>query len=180
MVIGRGGRKTQLTPKQQEFDQNARWIRDNPKNRFNSTVGERSEWLHWEWVHGSKRKTSVNMKAAAKKAFNLRGTVINPRGFNMDMVDDLMIKDLRAIHKATQGQLSQRGVKSLKLYRGVKNLYTEPGVLESWTTDIKEARKFGKYVMEQEFDVSRVLDYKGSVNWQDGAWGDQKEYLVMR
>ena len=34
--------------------------------------------------------------------------------------------------------------------------------------------------MEQEFDASRVLDYNSSVNWSDGIWGNQSEYMVMR
>lgn len=181
MTSGRARLVARLNENQKEFDQNARWISSNPKKtRKMATVKERSQWLHWEWVHGSNRKASVNMKQAAKQAFGLRGTVFNPHGLRMDFVDDLMISDIKKIHKATQGQLKKRGIKKIKLYRGINSLYTEPGAIESWTSDPKIAKKFGKHVMEQEFDASRILDYKGSVNWTDGAWGNQSEYMVMR
>ena len=181
IVMGRARKRSRLTDKQQNFDQNARWINENPrKNRLLAKVGERSEWLHWEWVHGSNRKASVNMKAAAKKAFNLRGTVRNPRGLSLDLVDDLMISDVKKIHAKTVAQLKSKGIEKIKLYRGVNSLYVQPGAIESWTDDVSVAKKFGSIVMEQEFDVTRILDYYKSVNWSDGAWGNQGEYMVMR
>lgn len=181
VTYGRGRKTARINKNQQEFDQSTRWIQSNPKKiRKMATVKERSQWMHWEWVHGSKRKVSVNMKQAAKEAFGLRGTVFNPHGFKLDLVDDLMISDIKKIHKATQGQLKKLGIKKLKLYRGVNNLYVQPGTIESWTTDRTKAADFGKYVMETEVDASRILDFKGSVNWQDGIYGNQKEYMVMR
>jgi len=176
----RTGEKIRLDLRQQQFDRMARFVKNDLNKMEMLTNEERRKVLQWNWVHGSNRKVSIGIKEAIKQEFELQGTVFNPRGFQIPKgrVWSLQ-KDVRSIYRQTQKELRKRGIKSVRLYRGITKDVVGSGVLESWTTDPKIAAKFGKKVLVKDVPANKIFNYRGSSNWVDGIWGDQKEVMVM-
>lgn len=176
----RTGEKVNLNEKQQTFDQNARRLKNDPKRFIAATKEQQDQALQWNWVHGSNRKVSIWMKQAAKKEFGLHGMVYNPRGFTTPSnVIPSVRKSLRRTYEATQNELRKKGIKTIRVYRGVKGEIITPNTLSSWTTDINTAKRFGGNVIVQDVPVEKVLNFKGSKNWADGLWGNQHEVIIM-
>ena len=171
-----------LTPVQQAADQNARFIRAKNMDAAiqAATPQERKSFIHWNWVHGTKHKMPIRMKAAIKQELGLKGIVYNPNNFVVSQADiNLIKKDMREVYRNTQKELRAKGIKKLRVYRGVKETIKETGVMESWTTDPQKARRFGKIVLTKEIPASKVYNYRGSSNWIDGSWGNQSEVIVL-
>jgi SPP1 gp7 family putative phage head morphogenesis protein len=179
-TLPRTGQTIDLTKRQQIVDQNARFIGSNERRFIAANQQEQASSLQWNWVHGSNRKVSVWMKEAAKREFNLGGIIHNPKGFAVPKgVLGGSRKTLRAIYENTQKELRKVGLKKVTVYRGVRGNTITPGVLESWTTDIDIARKFGDNVIVKEVPASKILNYYKSRNWVNGIWGNQREFLIM-
>jgi hypothetical protein len=180
MAQPRSGKRIQLSAQQQGVDQSARYLAKSEKRFLRADRKQRQDFLQWNWVHGSNRKFAVRMKEAAKREFGLKGVIRNPRGFRISnsQVEDIR-KDLRDMYRKTQEDFKARGIKKVRLYRGVQSNVTTPGALESWTTDPDIAKSFGSNVMVKEVPVEKILNYRGSRNWVDGVWGNQQEYMVM-
>lgn len=177
----RTGRTVQLSPEQARARQNAAAIGTNPDARRRASLAQRRDSYLWNWVHGSNRKNSVLMKRAAIREFKLRGIEFNPRGFKFAGSEvALAAKDLRKLYDATQAEFRRRGIKTVKLFRGIKGPVAQGGALESWTTSRKVAEKFGTYsIIEKEIPVEQILTGRGLPDWIDGIFGNQGEMVVL-
>ena len=136
------------------------------------------------WVHGSRSRSAVMMKRAAKKAFRLQGVAFTSKAWTIaDTEVSRAVPAIRRMYRATQAALKRRGVKTLRLYRGIKEDYTVGGALESWTTDLKTAKKFagprGKVIVE-DVPVARILNGVDMEHWHNGRFGNQSEWIVMQ
>jgi SPP1 gp7 family putative phage head morphogenesis protein len=140
-----------------------------------------SRALH-SWVNGSGRKTSVEMKLAALEEFGGQGKVYSFRRYNIPKaaVRDTR-KTLRKLYEETQADLKRKGIKKVRLYRGVKSEIRTPGSIESWTTDPELARKFdGHEVLWEDVPADEILTYHSGPSWNNGAFGEQHEYIRIR
>jgi len=179
--LGRQRTATKLNQRQREADVNARMVSAGKAQLDAFSHEERADFLRWNWVHGANRKGSVELKTALKKEFKLSGIVQNRRGFSVSSkAVETFAADARKIYDATQAAFAKAGVKTVKLYRGVQTSYQVAGVVESWTTDINVAKKFGGIIMEKEVPVDKIFTSVDSPGWIDGVWGGQKEYMVMQ
>jgi len=151
--------------------------RDNPPERFD----QRQRRLLDNWVRGSRRKVSVEAKQAAKEEFGFGGIAYSRQKF--DFPKSILTKtrsDLRTIYNNSQTSFAERGTKTVRLYRGLKTNVTSPGALESWTTDRKIAESFnGAGVIARDVPVERILAGHDLPGWENGPFGNQKEYVVM-
>lgn len=179
----RGTGRVTLTERQSTADQNARFLNNNLKRQKEATDAEFRDFMQWNWVHGSNRKVSIGVKEGLKSEFKLKGVIHNPRGFTTANIDiTRMKKEARKVYRQTQKELRTRGIEKIKMYRGVTKDIQTAGVVESWTTDEKIAKKFagkkGK-VMVKEVEISKIYNYSGSSNWVNGIYGEQSEYMVL-
>lgn len=181
VTIPRTKRQVRLTRTQARARATASTLRSSAAARARAPFRQRREWMQWEWVHGSNRKTSVMMKEAARRSFNLNGVVYNPRGFKIPTREiALAKKDLKKIYRQTQAEFRRKGITKVKLYRGLRGPVAENGALESWTTDINTAKKFGTYSIQvKEVPIDRILISHRNRDWIDGVFGKQAEYVVM-
>lgn len=181
ITVPRSGKKIALDSVQQAALQNSEWISKNINKRLKEvTSTERKSFIQWNWVHGAKRKMSIRMKMAIKQSLGLKGVVYNPRNFAVSQVEiNLIKKDMKAVYKNTQKELQAKGIKKLRVFRGLKGNVKETGVMESWTTDPKVARGFGRVVVTKDIPASKVYNYTGSSNWINGIHGFQKEVIVL-
>lgn len=140
------------------------------------------------WVHGSRSRSAIVMKQAAKAELGgqlgLNGVAFTGRNFDIrpDEVSSAR-RTMRTMYDQTQEQLKRQGVESIKLFRGVKADYDHPGVLESWTTDRKIAKKFagsGGEVFVADIPRKRILNGVTLDHWHNGAFGAQAEWVVMQ
>lgn len=176
----RTGKEIKFTPQQSSVDQLTRSIGNDDTLFREASIAERAQASQWSWVHGSKRKMSIITKEAVAQEFKLKGIVYNPRDFAtpVSKVAD-MRETVRAVYSSTQEQLKARGIKTVRLYRGVEGNVVKPGVLESWTTKQDLAEKFGDRVLIQDVPINKIYNYRGSTNWVDGIHGNQAEFMVM-
>jgi hypothetical protein len=132
-------------------------------------------------VHGSTRRPSILLKEAIKQEFGMPGLVMNKRDFSIAQGEINGVRDtVRQMYDRTQESFRQQGITTISLYRGVKSDVRVPGVVESWTTDLKTARKFDGYdIMEMTVPVDRVFMHSGGPGWKNGKYGEQHEYMVM-
>lgn len=87
---------------------------------------------------------------------------------------------VREIYERTQRHLRDRGIQSVRLYRGIQSEIIEPGVIESWTSDVDTAVRFnGFLVLEEDVPAERVFLYHLGPGWRNGRFGGQFEYLVL-
>lgn len=122
------------------------------------------------------------LKEAVRNEFGVRrGIVYNPRGHEVTATEIATARPaVREMYEKTQAHFREQGITELKLYRGVKSEINVHGVLESWTSDLKTARKFnGHDVMEQTIPVERVLLAHNGPGWKNGRYGQQYEFVVM-
>lgn len=151
----------------------------------------KAQHLQEKWVHGSWNREPVEMKQAAIDEFDLDGVAWNPKGIDLETaaaqekIDD-MRSVLRHQYRKTQKELERRGVDSVTLYRGVKDkdAIDVQGAVESWTRSRKEAlEKFANgdpdNVFTEQVPRERVLFFRGGPNWQDGKFGNQREWVVL-
>lgn len=180
-TMPRTGRRVPLSRGQARARQNAAALNNSRAARRAASFEQRRDFYQWNWVHSSSRKNSVLMKKAASREFGLRGIAYNPHGFAHaagDVAD--AAEDLRRVYEETQTEFRRRGIKTIKVFRGVKGPVAERGAVESWTTDRKVAEKFGTYgVKEEEVPVERILTGRGLPGWVDGIFGDQGEMVVL-
>lgn len=182
-----GGRQfAELSPRQQEAERTARWLRTSPAARAVATPSERRTALIWEWTSGSNRRAAVVLKHAVKSEFRLEGDVWS-RGITYRIAQreiDAVRRDARTMYERTQAYFRARGITRVKLYRGLKpGTAPHRNAVESWTSDPEIARQFAGprgVVLEQEVPVSQVLTHHKAPGWVDGPYGRQSEYLVMR
>ncbi len=141
--------------------------------------GEHPDALLKSWVNGAHRKKSVLLKRAVKEELGVRGLVMNRNKYTHTAAEiNASRASVRSMYDATQASL--KGKKTITLYRGVKSEIRSPGVVESWTTDLKTARKFnGHDVMRMEIPVDRIFMYSGGPGWANGRYGEQFEYMVL-
>ncbi|KKM99165.1 hypothetical protein LCGC14_1150670 [marine sediment metagenome] len=181
--LPRTGKTVVLTDPQVKRRGDAAELQGSEPARARASSTRRTSSLLWNWVHGSKRKTSIMLKAGAIRAFGLRGIAYNPRGFAVLKTDIARTaKDLRRLHSKTQAEFARRGIKTVKVFRGVKGEVAERGAVESWSTSRKIAQGFagprGK-VLAEEIPVERVLAMNNGPEWVDGVHGDQDEMLIL-
>lgn len=134
-----------------------------------------------QWVIGSKRKASVTLKKAAIKELGLPGVAYSRVQWKIDERDvDAARSVVRKVYEDTQEDLRARGVKTVRLYRGIQSAYSEVGSLESWMTDPVLAKKFdGEDVLVMDVDARHIFAYSGGPNWKNGKYGEQFEYIVL-
>ena len=70
------------------------------------------------------------------------------------------IKAVEDIYQKTQDYYKEKGIKTVKVYRGTDTEnagkeYQNP--MESWTTDKSVAQQYGQYIQEKEIPVERVM-----------------------
>ncbi len=136
-----------------------------------------------EWMDSSSKPASIVTKTAAAEAFG-GGTVWNPRGHKPDPeVVKKTVEVLRKMHAQTQKHLQLEGVKSIRLYRGVKEAYDGIGSIEAWTEFEAVARKFageGGIILAEEVPAARLLFGHRVPGWKDSKkFGAQLEWLVL-
>lgn len=180
--LPRSGRRVNLSADQVRRSDVAKALTSGAA-RAQATPGQRIDRLMWSWVHGSRRKTSIEMKQAAIREFKLRGTAYNPMRHRPAEVDVRQsAKDLRRMFNATQRHLAEQGRQSVKVYRGIKGEVGTRGAVESWTTSRATAQRFagtGGRVLAETVPAERILAIQNGPNWLDGAWGDQSEVVVL-
>ena len=182
-TMPRTGKKKLLDAKQALRMEVSRVLDQSPATRDVATTAQRLERVLWNWVHGAKRKTSIETKLAAIREFQLRGVPYNPKNFRPAERDITRTgKDLRVLYNETQAYFAQRGIKTKRVFRGVKQAAGQRGAVESWTTKREIAEKFAGpngQVSEQIVPVERILAIQDGPRWLDGIFGDQKEVIVL-
>jgi SPP1 gp7 family putative phage head morphogenesis protein len=177
----RSGVPVRLNQRQRTADRNARTVAANLDQVERVAIERQRDYLMWNWVHGSNRKGSLLLKEVIQAVFPTTGIVFNKHNRPIDSKTARKFKRAaRATYEKVQRELKRRGVRTVKLYRGVGGETPIRGVLESWTTDPDVARKFGKRVMVKEVPIEKIFNYSGSSQWVEGIWGEQKEYLVIQ
>lgn len=169
-----------LTRAQRKADRNARIVNANLTRLDALSVDEKRDYLMWNWVHGSNRKGSLLFKQATKDALNAKGIVFNRNNLKIDpRLAEKLESTVLNVYNSTQEQLRERGIKTIRLYRGVKTDTPIRGVVESWTSDRSVAESFGGKIMVKDVPAKDILNFQGSDTWNDGIWGNQKEYMVI-
>lgn len=179
-------KRKSLSPEQRKAEQISSWVRSSPEARAAASEPERVQALLWEWTRGSNRKTSVLVKKAAKEEFRLSGDLWSAKKvFSFDSTTLAHAReDVRAMYNSAQEYFRSHNISTVQVYRGVK-----PGTpkevrnaVESWTTDVKTAKKFATSkgrVLVEEVPVEKILAYHRAPPWVDGPYGSQFEALVM-
>ena len=150
--------------------------------RTSTPASNEAARLQQAWVHGSNSRASITMKEAVRNEFGVRrGIIYNPRGHEIPSGDIAAARPVvRGMYEKTQAYFREQGITELKLYRGVKSETNVHGVIESWTSDLKTARKFnGHDIMEQTIPVDRILLAHNGPGWKNGRYGQQYEFVVM-
>ena len=145
-------------------------------------VSQEAPRLQQAWVHVSNTSGGIVLKEAVKSEFGITNRlVMNPRGHEIAASQIANAKPaVREMYNKTQAYFKERGITEVKLYRGVKSQTNVHGVIESWTTDPKTARKFnGHGVMEKNVPVEKILLAHDGPGWKNGRYGQQYEYVVM-
>lgn len=177
----RTGVPVRLNQRQRTADRNARTVAANLDQVERVALERQRDYLMWNWVHGSNRKGSLLLKQVVAELFPTTGIIFNRHNRPLDTRTARKFKrTAKATYEKVQRELKRRGVRTVKLYRGVGGETPIRGVLESWTTDPDVARKFGKRVMVKEVPIEKIFNYSGSSQWTNGIWGEQKEYLVIQ
>lgn len=139
------------------------------------------------WVNGSRRRDSVALKYGIAEELGQPGDVYTRRAYNISAADVSSARlAARTLYSDAQDQLRASGYQpgdTVTLYRGIKEAYRSHGVAESWTSDRRIAERFageGGIVWAEEVPVQRILTYRGAPGWQDGRFGNQKEFIVLR
>ena len=136
------------------------------------------------WVHGSRSRGAVALKQAAKREFGLQGVAFTRREFIYGATELATARQTaRRIYNQTQAELKRRGIRTMRLYRGIKGKYTTAGALESWTTDQATAQKFAGskgVVLVDDVPVNRIWNGAEMDHWHSGKFGQQNEWIVMR
>lgn len=135
------------------------------------------------WVHGSNNKGSIQFKQAIKNELGLKTEIWNRHGYPIISARVMENRPaVRWMYNQTQADLKNRGVSTIQLFRGIK---TVPGdtyvfsAVESWTSDLATAKKFGDIVLVQDVPINRILMYFDGPNWHNGKFGQQYEYIVL-
>lgn len=134
------------------------------------------------WQQGSHGKIGVELREAARRELGLPGALYSRRGMTLDEeAIEATRGDVRAIYNATQADLAERGIRTVRLYRGMTSATDIQGGVESWTTDEEEAaRRGGEFgVMVQDVPASRILWSADSPGWSSARRAARGEYLVM-
>jgi hypothetical protein len=137
--------------------------------------------LQGAWVNGSNNQKSIVLKTAVRDEFGVRGIMMNRNGYEPPAraVEAARVS-ARAMYDATQAELRRQGITEVSLYRGVKTEVRTPGIMESWSTDQKTAKKFdGHDVLEEKIPAGRIMMYSGGPGWQNGKYKEQYEYVVL-
>ena len=144
-------------------------------------VSAEARRIQWEWVHSSSRRPSIVLKETLQRALGVEGWVVNPKGFQVSSDEIRAIQDtVREMYQRTQQYLNERGISSIPLYRGIKSATIEPGVIESWTSDMETAVRFNGFrVINEEIPAERIFLYHLGPGWRNGRFGEQYEYLVL-
>jgi hypothetical protein len=144
-------------------------------------VSAEARRIQWEWVHGSRTRPSVVLKETLSRALGVEGVVFNPAGFVVSQDEiELMQGAVQEIYERTQQYLRDQGIRSMHLFRGVKGATMEPGVIESWTSDVSTAVRFNGFrVFEENIPAERIFLYHRGPGWRNGKFGEQYEYLVL-
>lgn len=186
----RTGELVPLDARQQLADQHARWLRGSADARAAATHEQRRDWLLWEWVHGSNRKTSVLIKHAAIREFGLRGIPFSRVAHRFSEADIAGVRgDLRKMYRTTQAEFRRQGTTKVHVWRGYAGEEPVRGAVASWSTRKDVAEKFARAaakrtgkemrIDEDWVPVERILSWRGGPGWVDGIYGDQAEYMVM-
>jgi len=164
-----------------DSEQKIRKFLNETRDNIPASSEQRQRRLLDNWVRGSRRKVSVEMKEAARRELGFGGVPYSRQSFNFDKPRlDQTRQDIRNLYNETQEVFASKGQKTVRLYRGLKSSVTSPGSIESWTTDRKIAESFdGAAVLVQDVEVERLLTGHDMPSWENGPFGDQKEYLVL-
>ena len=134
-----------------------------------------------EWTNGSRGRLAVALKEAAREVFESAAIAYSRRDYRFE-ADELEAAraTVRDLHDQTQLWAERNGVRTIRLYRGIKSPYAVEGVLESWTTDPATARKFdGHEVLVRDVPVEDLLFGHEVPGWRNGRFGQQFEWIVI-
>ena len=139
-----------------------------------ATLEQRKKALMYDWVASPSSPGSLmmakhftdkmNMNDDSKKGLEFRegrGEKYEQKpGGNLEKEQaDLAIKAADDIYDKTQQYYKDKGIKTVKVYRGSddKNPDGYKNAIESWTTSKEVASQYGQYVHSKEIPVERVL-----------------------
>lgn len=141
-----------------------------------------------EWVHGSKRKTSVTVKLAMQAELGIGGVAYSRVKWNIDPAAvEAMRPVVRRMYEETQAALAQRRIDAITVYRGVKKRYPDGkdrrGTLESWSSSAEIELRFARgnpdNVKIEDVTRERIFLFRNGPGWKDGRFGNQEEFVVM-
>lgn len=144
------------------------------------TPAGRARRLARGWTAGSNGRVALTLKQAALEEFGLPGALYSKQPVELDAGDVVQAReDVARIYDSTQRDFAEKGIRSVRLYRGVRSATDVQGVLESWTTNEDEAAAFGDFgVMVQDVPIDRILWSHESPDWATSK-APRSEYLVM-
>jgi hypothetical protein len=135
-----------------------------------------------EWVESSVSPVSVHIQAAAIQVFHMKKIDIkNPMEIVIDPEILYEIKPVvKFIYDETQSALLKRGVRSIKLFRGINKDNALVGPLQSYTENYQVAMCYDDYdVLEDTIPIRQVLMYHKGPGWSDGSRGKEEEFTIL-
>lgn len=138
--------------------------------------------LQLAWVNGSNSAKGVTLKHAIQAELVVDGVVWNPKGRETDSAEvERARASARLMYERTQEYFRGKGIKEVRVYRGIRSDVTEKNVVESWTMDLETARKFsqGYDVRQKVIPVEQIFMFHDGPGWRNGKFGEQFEYIVL-
>lgn len=164
-----------------------------------ATPEQREKALMFDWVASSESAGALmasnhmmkklKMGKRAQNGFKYRDgegeTFAEKPGGNLTPESEKAnIKAIEDIYQKTQDYFKEKGIKTIKVYRGTdtenaSEKYQNP--MESWTTDKAVAQQYGEYVQEKEIPVERVMMGHFDKNFPDpyGMDGKPSKEIVI-
>lgn len=138
----------------------------------------KAEWkrLQRGWIRTSHGAEGKALRSIAVREYGARGSASTVA----TVATAQEVAGVQWAYAETQRHLAAEGIKTIKLYRGIKAGHGFDGRFsaESWTDDINIARKFGE-VIEREVQAADVLAYHGGPNWHKGSFAHEREWLLI-
>lgn len=143
------------------------------------------------WFNSSRGITANLMQTYLQESLGIKNTFLyyetedDEKLFN-NVIDFLYKTELEqwlknSLHKMyehSQSEFRKDKIKSVKLYRGVKQRYNVASVCESFTDDQEVANGFdGHSIIEQEIPVERIFMHYNNRYWNGRS--DEFEYIVI-
>jgi len=165
-----------------------------------ATLKQRENAIMFDWVMGSDSAGALmasqhmidklKMGKGAQDGFKYRDgkgeTFAEKPGGNLSSeVEKENIKAIDDIYQKTQDYYKEKGIKTVKVYRGTDSenpseKYKNP--MESWTTERAVAAQYGEFIQEKEFPVERVMMGSFDKNFPDpydSSGNPSKEIVIL-